>query len=244
MLSAQAPESVPPEESSAAAITPDDVELVRLARDTVIYAALSAGRLQPSIRQDGRGSLGYSPFLGRYLTECAPVFTRISKRELKDGQWVNRIRGCQAVGLVDPHPETVARMTVRSALASATRARKVVTGPTVFHKPIWPDEVGSLSLFVYVVEQLLPTKARTADELMAEGHDVRTWGLIAQAQGYRGAICGDLSAIPDVATQIKKCCGKTQNGRELRPHSCDEVMFIRMKGRWLWDPARPKCTFF
>lgn len=225
-------------------MTPEDIELVRLARDTVIYAVLSSGQSQPTIREDGRGSLGYSPFLGRYLTERCPVFTRIAKRELRHGQWVNRVRGCQAAGLLDPRPEATADMTVKSALASAMHARKTTIGPAVFHKPVWPEEMGALSLFVYVIEELVPTKARTADELLAEGQDVRTWGLIAQGQGFRGVICSDLSAISDVATQVNVACRKMQNRLEIRPHSCDEVAFIRMKGRWLWDPARPKSTFF
>lgn len=225
-------------------MTPEDIELVRLARDTVIYAALSSGQTRPTIREDRRGSLGYSPFLGRYLTERGPVFTRIAKRELRDGRWVNRMRGCQAVGLLDPRPEAIADMAVKSALASATHARKITTGPAVFHKPIWPEEIGALSLFVYVIEELVPTKARTADELLAEGQDVRTWGLIAQGQGFRGVICSDLSAISDVETQVKVSCRKMQNRLEIRPHSRDEVAFIRMKGKWLWDPARPKSTFF
>jgi len=222
----------------------EDVELVRLARDTVAYAALSDGQLRPTIRQDRRGSTGYAPFLGRYLTERGPVFTRISKRELRDGEWVNRIRGCQAVGLLDPRPDAIADMTVKSAMASATRARKVRTGEAVFHRPVWPEEIGSISLFVYVVEQLLPTRARTAEELSMEGHDVGAWGLIAQGQGFRGVVCGGLSTIRDNGRQVDVECGKMQNDREIRPHRSNEVSFIRMKGRWLSDPARPSSEFF
>lgn len=222
----------------------EDIELVRLARDTVIYAALSSGQSQPTIRQDRRGSPGYSPFLGRYLIERGPVFTRIAKREFRDGHWINRARGCQAVGLRNPHPEPFADMTVKSALASATLARKVKSGPAAFHKAVWPEEIGAISLFVYVVEQLVPTKARTAEELLTEGQDVRGWGLIAQGQGFRGVICSDLPAVPDVTTQIAVACRKMQSPSEIRPHGSDEVAFIRMKGRWLWDPARPKSRFF
>jgi hypothetical protein len=35
-----------------------------------------------------------------------------------------------------------------------------------------------------------------------------------------------------------------QNDREIRPHRSNEVSFIRMKGRWLSDPARPSSEFF
>jgi orotate phosphoribosyltransferase len=221
-----------------------DIELVRLARDTVTFTALSAGELNPTIEEDGRGSPGYSPFLGRYLEEPGAVFTRISKREYRDGQWFNRMRGCQAVGLVDPAPGPVAEMTVKSAIVSATRARKVQAGPAIFHKAIWPGEIGALSLFVYVIEELVPTTARTAADLVAEGHEPRTWGLIAQGEGFRGVVCGDLDGVPDVATQVAVACRKMQNRAEIRPHDPDEVTLIRMRGRWLWDPARPKAEFF
>jgi orotate phosphoribosyltransferase len=230
--------------SSSAEMTREDVELVRLARDTVVYAALSDGQLHPMIREDRRGSPGYSPFLGHYLSTRGVVFTRISKREFKDGKWFNRLRGCQAVGLLNPKPDAVADMTVKSALVSATCARRVKTGPAVFHKPIWPEEIGAISLFVYLVEQFLPTRAQTAEHLLAEGHDVQNWGLIAQGQGYRGVVCSDLSAVPDVPTQIAVACRKMQNSSGILPQAADKVTFIRMKGRWLWDPARPKAEYF
>ena len=227
-----------------AELSREDIELVRLARDTVIYAALGGGRLKPALRADRRGSPGYSPFLGRYLEDRGTVFTRISKREFKDGQWINRMRGCQAVGLLQPDSAAIADMTVRSALVSATRARKVQPGPAIFHKAVWPDEVGAISLFVYVLDRLVPTTAQTADELLAEGHDVAHWGLIAQGNGYRGVMCGGLPTITDIPRQIAAACRKMQNGSEIRPHDPGEVVFIRMRGRWLWDPARPKSEYF
>lgn len=114
----------------------------------------------------------------------------------------------------------------------------------IFHKAIWPGEIGALSLFVYVIEELVPTTARTAADLVAEGHEPRTWGLIAQGEGFRGVVCGDLDGVPDVATQVAVACRKMQNRAEIRPHDPDEVTLIRMRGRWLWDPARPKAEFF
>jgi len=227
-----------------AEMAPEDVELVRLARDTVIFTALSGGKNRPAIGEDKRGSAGYLPFLGRYLRERGPVFTRISKREFKNGVWFNRMRGCQAVGLVNPSPGTIAEMTVKSAIATATKARKVKTGVATFHKPVWHEEVGDLSLFVYLVEQVVPTKARTVDELIAEGHEVQGWGLIAQCGEYRGVICSDLDEISDVERQVAAACRKMQNSQEIRPQQAGKVTFIRMKGRWLWDPARPKHAFF
>jgi orotate phosphoribosyltransferase len=244
------PATVTADEADPAALPPpdqmsrEDAELVRLARDTVVHAALTGGQLRPTLGEDGHGSPGYSPFLGRYLDEPGIVFTRISKREFKDGRWINRMRGCQAVGLLDPDPGSIAVMTVKSALASARNARKVQSGPAVFHKPVWPGEIGAISLFVYVIERLVPTTAQTADELLEEGHDVADWGLIAQGNGFRGVICSDLPAIGDVAAQIAAACRKMQNQSEIRPHDPREVMFIRMKGRWLWDPSRPKSEFF
>ncbi len=222
----------------------EDIELVRLARDTVVYAALSRGEFHPTIGDDGRGSPGYSPFLGRYLSERGAVFTRISKREYRDGKWLNRLRGCLAVGLMQSNPGSIAEMTVKSALASATQARKVHAGPPVFHKPVWREETGALSLFLYVIEQLVPTAARTAEELLEEGHDVRNWGLIAQHEGFRGVICGDLPGIADIQAQIAVACRKMQNSSETLPQKAENVSFIRMKGRWLWDPARPKPEYF
>ncbi len=230
--------------SSTAEPAREDIELVRLARDTVVYAALSGGEFNPTIGNDGRGSPGYSPFLGRYMSERGVVFTRISKREFKDGKWFNRLRGCQAVGLMQPDQGTIADMTVKSALASATRARKVTPGPPVFHKPVWREETGALSLFVYVVERFAPTAARTAEEFLEEGHDVQNWGLIAQCEGFRGVVCGDLPAIPDIQAQIAAVCRKMQNSLETFPQDAERVSFIRMKGRWLWDPARPKTEYF
>ena len=229
---------------STAGLAHEDIELVRLARDTVVYAALSRGEFHPTIGDDGRGSPGYSPFLGRYLSERGAVFTRISKREFRDGMWFNRLRGCQAIGLMQPDPGTFAEMTVKSALSSATRARKVMPGPPVFHKPVWREETGALSLFVYVVEQLLPTAARTAEELLEEGHDVRNWGLIGQHQRFRGVVCGDLPGIPDIQAQIAAVCRKMQNHIETLPQEAKNISFMRMKGRWLWDPARPKPEYF
>jgi orotate phosphoribosyltransferase len=225
-------------------MNPEDVELVRLARDAVLFAALSGGKRRPTLGEDNRGSAGYLPFLGRYLRERGPVFTRISKRELRGGTWFNRLRGCQAAGLFDPEPGTIAEMTIKSARLSATRARKVRPGPASFHKPVWPEEIGDLSLFVYVVEQFVPTNARTVDELLSEGHEVKGWGLVAQGQGYRGVVCGDLDDVPDVARQVAVACRKMQNSEEIRPRDADKVTFTRMKGHWLWDPARPKAAFF
>jgi hypothetical protein len=233
-----------PQAAAGREMSLEDVELVRLARDTVICAALSGGRLAPMIGADGRGSQGYTPFLGRYLEEPGAVFTRISKRELRDGQWINRMRGCQAASLLNPDSEPIADMTVRSARVSATQARKVMAGPAVFHKPVWPEELGAISLFVYVIERFVPTTALTASELLEEGHDVINWGLIAVGDGYRGVICGDLPAVRDIDTQVAAACRKMQNGVEIRPHDPSEVTFIRIKGRWLWDPARPKSEFF
>jgi orotate phosphoribosyltransferase len=230
--------------SSPAELAREDIELVRLARDTVVYAALSRGEFQPTIGDDGRGSPGYSPFLGRYMRERGAVFTRISKREFRDGKWLNRLRGCQAVGLMQPVQGTIADMTVKSALATATRARKVKPGPPVFHKPVWREETGALSLFVYVVEQFVPTAARTAEQLLEEGHDVRNWGLIAQCGGFRGVVCGDLPAVPDIQAQIAAVCRKMQNSLGTFPQDANKVSFIRMKGRWLWDPVRPKPEYF
>src|SRR5262249_10593714 len=54
--------------SSTAQLAREDIELVRLARDTVLYAALSRAEFHPTIGDDGRGSPGYSPFLGRYMS--------------------------------------------------------------------------------------------------------------------------------------------------------------------------------
>ena len=230
--------------SSTAGLSREDIELVRLARDTVVYAALSRGESHPTLGDDGRGSPGYSPFLGRYMSERGVVFTRISKREFKDGKWFNRPRGCQAVGLMQPSPGTIADMTVKSALASATRARKVKPGPPTFHKPVWREETGALSLFVYVVEQLVPTAARTVEEFLEEGHDVRNWGLIAQCEGFRGVVCADLPSISDIQAQITAVCRKMQNSLETLPQDAEKVSFIRMKGRWLWDPVRPKPEYF
>jgi len=225
-------------------MSPEDIELVRLARDTVVFAALSAGRLHPTVGEDKRGSAGYLAFLGSYLRERGPVFTRISKREFKDGKWFNRMRGCQAVGLFDPRPGAIAEMTVKSAIVTATRARKVRPGAAAFHKPVWPEEIGDLSLFVYVIEEFVPTKARTIDELVSEGHEVHGWGLVAEGHGYRGVICGGLDEIPDVERQMAAVCRKMQDSREIHPMAASKVRFIRMKGRWLWDPARPKSAFF
>jgi len=238
------PDSGPRTIQTGAEMTPEDIELVRLARDAVIFAALSKGKRHPTLREDLHGSAGYLPFLGRYLRERGPVFTRISKREFKNGVWFNRLRGCQCVGLFDPKPGIVADMTIKSAIASATRARKVKPGAAAFHKPIWPAEIGDLSLFVYVVEKLVPTKARTARELLSEGHDVNRWGLVAHSNGYRGAVCGGLDAVPDIDHQIATACHKMQNGEEIRPHKLREVSLTRMKGRWLWDPIRSKPDFF
>jgi hypothetical protein len=233
-----------PQAVSSQDMSGEDIELVRLARDAVICAALSGGQLVPTIGADGRGSPGYTPFLGRYLEEPGSVFTRISKREMQDGLWINRMRGCQAASLLNPDSKPIADMTVRSAQVSATHARKVMAGPTVFHKPVWPEELGAISLFVYVIERFVPTTALTANELLEEGHDIVNWGLIAVGNGYRGVICGDLPAVRDIDAQIAAACRKMQNGAEIRPHDRREVMFIRMKGRWLWDPARPKSIFF
>src|SRR5262249_2195366 len=132
----------------------EDIELVRLARDAVALCAATDAKLKPTLGEDARGSFGYLPFLGRYLRDKGAVFTRISKRELKDGKWFNRMRGCQCIGLFEPWGN-VADMTVKSALRTATRSRKVQPGPAVFHKPVWPSELGDLSLFLYVVEEVI-----------------------------------------------------------------------------------------
>jgi orotate phosphoribosyltransferase len=234
----------PPQSSSNEEMAAEDIELVRLARDTVTFTALSGTAIRPTLLQDGRGSFGYFPFLGRYLRDRAPVFTRISKREFRDGIWFNRLRGCQAVGLFGTVRDTIAEMTVRSAIVSSTRARRIFAGPSRFHKAVWPAEIGDLSLFVYVVEGLFPTKARNAQQLISEGHDTRRWGLVAECQGYRGVLCGGLDSITDVARQVDAVCQKMQNKREILPHRPNQVSFSRMEGRWLWDPARPKNLYF
>lgn len=227
-----------------AEMSAEDIELVRLARDTVTFAALSAGKVRPALEEHLRESSECMPLLGRYLWARAPVFTRITKREVKNEVWLNRLRGCKAVGLLDSNPGTIAEMTIKSAMASATVARKLKAGAATFHKPVSPNEIGDLSLFVYLVEELVPTKARTAEELIAEGHEVHGWGLIAHCSSYRGVVCGDLDGISDVARQIDAVCRKMQNSVEIRPQEAGDVAFIRMKGRWIWDPTRPKPEFF
>lgn len=90
----------------------------------------------------------------------------------------------------------------------------------------------------------MATAARTAEEFLEEGHDVRNWGLIAQHQGFRGVICGDLPEIADIQAQITVACREMQNSSETFPQEADNASFIRMKGCWLWDPARPKPEYF
>jgi orotate phosphoribosyltransferase len=228
----------------ATEMTREDIELVRLARDTVIFTALSNGKQRPQVAEDERGTAGYTPFLGRYLTERGVVFTRLSKREYRDGRWQNRIRGCQAVGLLCQEPRTYSEMTQLSAAVSATHARKVKTGTATFHKPIWPEEIGAISVFVYVVEELIPTRSNSAKELSAEGHDIRNWGLIGQCEGYRGVICSDLESVANIESQISAVRRKMQNELGIQPQFGEKMSFIRMRGRWLWDPARPKTEFF
>ncbi|GAA3747194.1 hypothetical protein [Terriglobus aquaticus] len=222
----------------------EDVELVRLARDTVAFAALSHGAKIPTLREDGRGSSGYLPFLGRYLEERRPVFVRISKREYREGRYWNRNRGCQAAGLFRSEYSTVAEMTMESAAASATRARRIGPGRGPFHKPVWPEELGSLSVFLYVVEAFVPTMAKSAVDLMAEGHDVQRWGLVAEFQGRRGVVCGGLNTVTDIPRQVEVALWKMRAPGEQEPVSVEDVTFTRMRGRWLWDPCRPKDEYF
>lgn len=236
----------PSSPSGDGSMSPEDVELVRLARDTLIFTATSLPRIAPTLGEDGRGSNGYYPFLGRYLRERGPVFVRISKREFSQGKWTNRLRGCQAVRLMDSHPESYAEMTIASTVASATRARKVIPGGPRFHKPVWPEELGSLSIFLYVVEEMIATSARNAKELAEEGQDTKSFGLVGVSldSRYRGVICGDLAGVKTIKDQIKAVCAKAQNSAEIRPHQESQMRFVRMKGRWLYDPQRPKSTYF
>ena len=227
-------------------MSPEDIELVTLVRDTVCITATSQGNVRPEIGQDQRGSSGYLPFLGRYLEEKGPVFVRISKREFKDGRWVNRMRGCQCKGLMGEAPRTFAEMAVASAIITATASRTVQHGPIQMHKPIWTAELGSLSYFVYIVEGLIPTSAQTAAELESEGHNVREFGLIGiSADGqYRGVMCGDLDNVPTVDRQLSGVCSKAQNAAEVKPHQLSQMRFVRMRGRWIFDPQRPKESYF
>ena len=140
----------------------------------------------------------------------------------------------------------IAEMAVASAIVSATRARKVVEGAARFHKPVWSDEIGSLSIFLYVISEMIPTNATTEAELQAEGHNVIDYGLIgiSHDRRYRGAICGNLNAICTIDDQIRAVCRKAQNVSEIRTHDRLQMRFVRMHGRWLWDPQRPMATYF
>ena len=186
------------------------------------------------------------PFLGRYLIEKGPVFVRISKREFQNGKWINRMRGCQCVGLLSNTPKTYAEMAIFSAVATATKARKICVGAAQFHKPIWPSELGSLSYFIYRVDRLIPTMAKSAAELAKEGHNVVDFGLIGISTDnrYRGVICGDLSDVQTIDDQIRAVCWKAQNDSEMKPHELKEIRFIRMGGRWLYAAERPKVIYF
>jgi orotate phosphoribosyltransferase len=224
----------------------EDAALVALVRDTVCITVASQGRVEPTVGPDTKGSAGYTPFLGRYLVEKGAVFVRISKREFNNGNWINRMRGCQCVGLLGNAPKTYAEMAVSSAIATATRARKVCLGPSQFHRPIWSSELGSLSYFIYKINRLIPTMAKSSAELAEEGHNVVDFGLIGISldDHYRGVICGDLNIVQTIEEQIRAVCWKAQNGYEIRPHRLEDMRFIRMDGRWLYEAARPKSIYF
>lgn len=228
---------------SSARARNEDVELVRLARDTVTFAALSRGSMRPTLGEDGRGSLGYDRFLGRYAQTPGVVFTRISKRERRDGQWQNRNRGCECVGLFDPNNRSFAERTIESALVSATRARRVHGSGARMHKPIWPAEIGSLSLFVFVVERMIDTRSTTAAALINEGHDVRNDGIMVFGTTRRATLTASLPSITTVeqqlSTAIDKMHGFTAGGPRERV-----MRIVRMRGRWLWEPSRPLEEFF
>jgi hypothetical protein len=225
---------------------PEDIELVKLVRDTVCVTVASNGALLPTIGRDAAGSVGYFPFLGRYLQERGPIFVRICRREWQNGKWVNRMRGCQCKGLMAQKPSTYARMAMLSARATATKSRKVRPGPAVWHKPISISELGTLSYFVYIIEGLIATVAKSATELDEEGHNVADFGLvgISSCGTYRGVICGELDNIKSTQDQVRAVCLKAQNADEIQPQDPKNVRFIRMRGRWLYDPERPKSKYF
>jgi len=227
-------------------VTLEDAELVRLVRDAVIITTVSHARVRPLLQGDTHGSAGYLPFLGSYLQRSGPAFVRISKREQVEGIWRNRNRGCQCAGLLDPEPGCFAEMAIRSAVASATRARKVRIGPASFHKPVWVSELGSLSFFVYLVEGLIRSAATTAAELQEEGHDVRANGLIGLSRdgSARGVLCGGLPGIKTVDDQVRAVLAKAHDRHSSRPLDPSKVGFIRIKGRWIWDPNRPMEKYF
>jgi len=232
-------------QSALITMTPEDVELVKLARDTVVMVAASTGRIVPTLDASPSSCQGYAHRLGKYMESAGPVFTRISKRELIDGEPHNRNRGCECVGLLKATRLSYAESTIQSAAHSALQARRVGPGPKRNHKPIWPGEVGSLSLFLFIVEGFLRTKSLTAQALIDEGHDPIRYGLMAIGPRGNAVLTADLEGIDTVEKQLKAVTQKMQMLRDHGfPYPSQVDHFLRMKGRWIWDPSRPRHTHF
>lgn len=227
------------------ALTREDIELVKLARDTVIMSVLSGQKKIPTMNIDGKGSFGYTPFLGKYNEKPGTVFVRINKREYYGGKWINRMRGCMSNAVMKSN-RTYAENTISSALLTSTKSMKVnADGPcSIFHKPIWEEELGSLSFFVYVIDKIEKTDAKSIEELEKEGHDVTKHGLIAECKDFRGTLLGGLSYYPTLEQQMEGVLGKMSNGPRFKTHKISDVQLYRIYGKWLWLPERPMKYYF
>lgn len=123
---------------------------------------------------------GRVPAVGRPGAPAAGVFVTLRN---PDGS----LRGC--IGSISPIEADVVAETARSAVLAATRDPRF--------DPVSPDELGSLSIEVSVLEPEEPA-AGLADL------DPAIYGVIVRDQrGRRGLLLPDIDGVDDAATQVE-----------------------------------------
>lgn len=221
-------------------LSKEDIELVKLARDTVSMFVFSDYKKTPILKADEKGSFGYIPFLGKYLKEKGPVFVKINKREFKNGKWMNRLRGCMSSNVMDKDG-TFAENVINSSKLTCAKASKDNMGS--LHKPIWAEELGSLSFFVYIVEKIEKTDAKTPEELERSGHNVKKHGLLAVKENHSWTILEGMSRV-STEEQLRVVLKNVDKGVDLKNYSNSQIELYRIFGRWLWLPERSMKYYF
>jgi len=221
----------------------EDIELVKLAKDSAAISVASEYKNSPYLKYDGRGSFGYLPFMGKYLQQKGSALVKISKREFKNGCWINRARGAAFSGF---NNDVIAQNVVKATVDACKKSPRLMIphqrGP--FHKAIWSGELGSLSFFIFIVEEAKLVDSTELSTALKNGIKDDAV-LLVKKDGYHRIFLGNMKKTFESAKVSDFLLSNLFNGEELKNFKWqDDPEIYNLKGKWLWLPERPKKYFF
>ncbi len=221
-----------------------EIEIAKLAKDTATALLFSDFKRTPFLLFDERGSFGYLPFLKKYLVKKGRVAVLINKRELRRGCWFNRKRGFAFSNFSNDKKNYLNGVLncVNRALKETPRITDDCSSFSL-HKPIWLSELGSLSFFVYLIEEEKEIKAQNVEELKNMGHDLKL-GLVGTTDDFQAFVPGDLSCFSSIKEQVDFLLKSMNNGKSFKKFNLNDIKLLQIKGRWAFSPERPMRDYF